>query len=157
MRGDVGEGRALPGDVLIIEPGGAALARINAHYFLRRAHRQWPEGQRVHDAEDGGVAADCNGEREDGDGGEPRTVAEQAGAERRVLPQFVRQPGHCSLPFHGCSFPEARVSAGGLIAELAERLCPCLGLGLSLAHEIIHAHLEVKRELLLHVVAHVDA
>ena len=85
----------------------------------------------------------------------PGLRREQAGAERRVLPQFVRQPAPLFSAVPRLLLPWRTRQRRGLIAELAKRLCPCLGLGQPPAHEVVHAHLEVKREFFLHVVAHV--
>ena len=44
-----------------------------------------------------------------------------------------------------------------LVAELAERLRPCVRFGQAFLHQIVDAHVEVERELLVHVVANVVA
>ena len=56
---------------------------------LRLADRERPEERGAHQAEDGGIRPDAEGEREDGGGGEPRVVPERA----RPVAQVARQAG----------------------------------------------------------------
>ena len=48
-------------------------------------HRQGLEQDRVDDGEDGGVGADAEGQRQDGGGGKPAILPEQAEPEPYVL------------------------------------------------------------------------
>ena len=70
--------------------GGAV--RVDGAHLVQavgRAERQRLDQHGVHDAEDGGVRADAEGEGEDGDRGEPRGAPQGAHGVRRVLPQFA--------------------------------------------------------------------
>jgi hypothetical protein len=62
------------------ETGGAELVE-----FPRPVYWQRTQQEAVERAESGGISADGEGERDDGDGGEPRSFAEPAQSETQVL------------------------------------------------------------------------
>ena len=83
-----------------LRPAALGVALEDAHEALRRSERQRPQHHRVHDGEDGGVDADAEREREDGNGGEGRVLAQPSGGvahvarPRRGNGQSGRPPGH---------------------------------------------------------------
>ena len=155
MSGNVGEDIRALRDVLVVEPGCLALAGIDADDLLRRPHGQRLEDERVHETEDGRVAANGEGKRQDRHGREPRAASKQTHRELCVLPQFARESRHRSVSFHGPSLSGARLRAARKVAEFATRLCSSVRLGHAVSHQIVDAHVEVESELLLHVVVDV--
>ena len=122
---------------------------------VRISHRQRLEEQRVHDAEDRHVAAD--GERERDDGGHRKGLAahQQAQAVKDVLTELAGEAKEAATLFGLPIDPENRFARAIDVAELTERPCPG-GLGVeALRLQGGCFHLEVKAQLLPHVVSHV--
>ena len=116
---------------------------------------EWLERQRIDDAEDGGVAADGEREREDRDGRESRTADDQTQAESDILPQFARESSQRAPPFERDSSRGAGLCATGLVAELSPRLRAGIGFRQAFTHQILRAHVEMEGELVVDVGVHV--
>jgi hypothetical protein len=74
--------------------GAAAAAEVfpDDDEAIRIRKRQGPDGDRVYEAEDGGVGADAQRQREDGDGGEGAVLQQHPSGVTDVQSQ-VREPG----------------------------------------------------------------
>src|SRR5439155_27330139 len=57
----------------------------NEHDLLRILHGQHPQQERIDQTEDGGVGADAESKREDGDGREAGALAQRTGWEAQIL------------------------------------------------------------------------
>jgi hypothetical protein len=85
---DLLEGLALRAPVLAVEDRDVALARDEREPLGLR-ERQGPEHHRVHDAEDRGVRADAERQRQERDGREARALGQPAQREPHVLEQCI--------------------------------------------------------------------
>ncbi len=81
---------------------GAVLRGLLAerHHAIRLGERQRLEQHGVDDAEDGGVGADAEGEREDGDGAVGGLLTQHPGAVDEVVPEGFEEHGH--TPMEDC-------------------------------------------------------
>ena len=156
-RRQIREDVAALGEVQIVGPGGQALAGVDADDLLRPGHRQLFERQRIDDAEDGGVAADGEGERQDRDHREGGTAADEPGSELRILPQFAAEPGDGFLSLHSRSPRCTGRRAAPAVAEFPQRLFARRRLRQAARHQVVDAAVDVKRELFLDIAPHVVA
>ena len=90
--------------------------------LLGSGHRQGAQQQAVDDAEDRGVGADREGQRQDGDGGEARRASEGAHGVARIVPEIVetRFPAggaHVILDGCGASELDSRGARRGVAAQ----------------------------------------
>jgi len=121
-----------------------------------------PDGERpaehlVEDREDGGVGADAERERQDGDRREAGVSHQQAQAERPV-PQELRGPaGEPAAALDALVVLGAAPRARGLVAELAACLRARVVFAKARGDELGGAHVEVKPELLANLVAQLGA
>ena len=94
-------------------------SRTHGEHLARPGDRERPQQQRVSEAENGGVGADANREREDGDEGEPRTFREHPAAVAHVARDIV-EPWQAALiaqRLHGlidAASPDSRGSYSAL-------------------------------------------
>ena len=75
-----------------------AAARVDVHELLRSIDRQPPQEGGVEQREEGGVEADPDGERDDGDRRQRRVLPDQPQRERDVLPEVVELADSPALP-----------------------------------------------------------
>ena len=112
------------------------------HKAGRVAHGHVAKQQRIHEAEDGGVGADGEGQRQERHGRDHWRAPEHSRAEARVLKQILepRQPPLIAPLVHHWR------DAARLQARLAQRFLR----GQAAALQIGREHVEVKPQLLLH-------
>jgi len=110
----------------------------------RMGHRQRAQADRVDHLEDGGVGADAERERQDGDRGEPRIPAE----EPQAVAQILRQP----LEPHAAPHLARDLLDRGDVADLAPRGGFRLRARLAAVHAIADRHLEVRPDLFAELV-----
>jgi hypothetical protein len=127
----------------LARPAGRSLParRVDAHQLVRRGERQGPQRQGLDDAEDQRVGADAQGQREDGDEGEARALAQQAGGVPDVTGEAV-QPG--PGPDGAQLLLDQRHVAERAASRIARLLRGQAGLSLPLLLE-----LEMRRQLAL--------
>jgi hypothetical protein len=105
----------------------------------------------VDDAEDGGITANRNGQREDGDGGEARAVADQAHAVGGVQLQIACEAAQPSAALDGRALRRPPGAAAPRIAELLLGLGARECFGHAATHQFRGAHVEMKLELVADV------
>ena len=115
--------------------------------FGRVGHGQRAQPDRVDDLEDGGVRADAERERQDGDRREPRIPAE----EPQAVAQVLRQPLEPQASPHLARDLLDR----GDVADLAPRGGLGLRARLAAVHAIADRHLEVRADFLAELVVSV--
>ena len=114
-------------------------------------HRQRPQQERVDEREDRRVRANGDGERQHDDGREADVGAERAQGVERVLAQ-LREVVRALHGFLLLVVDVEHLGAHGVpVAELTERLGSRGGGVHAALDEAAHAHLEVKRQLGVHV------
>ena len=121
---------------------------------IGRGIGQRPQQHGVERAEDRGVGADPEREREDGDGREAGAAAEQAKADHRVLLDLAGDVREPPALLDAIVVPRAADRAGPLAAELARRLRAGVRFAQAVAHQLVDAHVEVKLEFVADVRAH---
>jgi hypothetical protein len=84
------------GEPRVVQPEAGQLAPYRDQPLGIR-EGEGPEQDGVHHAEDGGVRADAQGQREDGGGGEERGLRERAASEADVLQQAVHRHRHLRI------------------------------------------------------------
>ncbi len=90
---------------------------VERHDAIRIGDGERTEQQRVHDAEDGGVGADAQGKRRDGDGGEGGRAPQRAHGVAHVLRERLNQGprpcvAHLRLDLLGAAELDARGPPG---------------------------------------------
>src|SRR5215471_21545304 len=111
---------------------------------VRFGEGQWMQDHRINHAEDGGVRADAEGQRECGDSGEARRLAQNAQPKAYVLTQRFEEVRSESfapffLVFLGATELDARAALGFRPRETGTL-------------KIVSAMLDVGTQLLVHVV-----
>ena len=121
------------------------------HHAVRLGVGQRAQEHRVEHAVDGGVGADAERERQDGDDGEAGTAGQQAKTDPGVLPQLRGEVADATTTFHRVPQLRQRVGARIDFAEFLQRLRAGVRRRHALARELVGAHVEVKRELVADV------
>src|SRR5579864_6312146 len=124
-------------------PTGRALPsrRVGAHQPVRSRERQGPQRQGLDDAEDQRVGADAQGQREHGDKGEARALAQQAGGVPDV-------PGEAVQPGPGPDGAQLLLDQRHVAESAARRMAGLLR-GQASRTQFLRLELEMRRQLAL--------
>ena len=107
--------------------------------------------------EDGGIGADRERQREDRDGGEAGSARDEAQSIRPILPQLRGGTPKPAAAFDGDVPIRRDPGAGCDIAEFTQGLCVRVVFRHACLHQVRDTHVDVKRELLADIVAHIIA
>lgn len=116
---------------------------VERHELVGTLDRQWPQQHRVDQAEDGGVGAGAERQRDDGHGGKAALPAEHAQGVSQILERRLDERQAAAIPIDLFDLIDA--------AEGAQRRVPGVVSGHPSAPVLVDLHLEVAADLVVEI------